>query len=147
MREEKEATNNPLPLLNKMQKIVGGTKNSINKVIKMKVLESNKNLQLDFPLISTNPFLPIQDERKILMHHSPKRCPHSGSFSLNYYFITTYNNELILIIHILIYIELQYLLETSAYPREHQQLKELRQATVDKYQHLYVVALHQNLYN
>ncbi|KAL2519706.1 putative caffeoyl-CoA O-methyltransferase [Abeliophyllum distichum] len=28
---------------------------------------------------------------------------------------------------------LQYLLETSAYPREHEQLKELRMATVDKY--------------
>lgn len=30
--------------------------------------------------------------------------------------------------------KLQYLLETSAYPREHEQLKELRQASVDKYQ-------------
>ncbi|XP_057776950.1 flavonoid 3',5'-methyltransferase-like [Salvia miltiorrhiza] len=30
----------------------------------------------------------------------------------------------------------KYLLETSAYPREHQQLKELRQASVDKYEHL-----------
>ncbi|CAA0825667.1 Putative caffeoyl-CoA O-methyltransferase [Striga hermonthica] len=29
----------------------------------------------------------------------------------------------------------KYLLETSAYPREHQQLKELRNATVDKYKH------------
>ncbi|KAL0364320.1 UNVERIFIED_CONTAM: Flavonoid 3',5'-methyltransferase [Sesamum angustifolium] len=28
----------------------------------------------------------------------------------------------------------KYLLETSAYPREHEQLKELRHATVDKYQ-------------
>ncbi|CAA0825657.1 S-adenosyl-L-methionine-dependent methyltransferases superfamily protein, partial [Striga hermonthica] len=28
-----------------------------------------------------------------------------------------------------------YLLETSAYPREHQQLKELREASVEKYQH------------
>ncbi|KAL8053740.1 hypothetical protein ABFS82_05G096000 [Erythranthe guttata] len=28
----------------------------------------------------------------------------------------------------------QYILETSAYPREHEQLKELRMATVDKYQ-------------
>ncbi|XP_011086776.1 flavonoid 3',5'-methyltransferase-like isoform X1 [Sesamum indicum] len=28
----------------------------------------------------------------------------------------------------------KYLLETSAYPREHEQLKELRNATVDKYQ-------------
>ncbi|KAG6425491.1 hypothetical protein SASPL_115929 [Salvia splendens] len=33
----------------------------------------------------------------------------------------------------------KYLLETSAYPREHQQLKELRQATVDKYSHLSVM--------
>ncbi|KAL2519708.1 putative caffeoyl-CoA O-methyltransferase [Abeliophyllum distichum] len=29
----------------------------------------------------------------------------------------------------------KYLLETSAYPREHEQLKELRKATVDKYQY------------
>ncbi|KAG8365903.1 hypothetical protein BUALT_Bualt17G0020400 [Buddleja alternifolia] len=29
----------------------------------------------------------------------------------------------------------KYLLETSAYPREHEQLKELRNATVDKYQY------------
>jgi len=29
---------------------------------------------------------------------------------------------------------LQYILETNAYPREHEQLKELREATVQKYQ-------------
>ncbi|KAL8532842.1 hypothetical protein ACS0TY_009158 [Phlomoides rotata] len=29
----------------------------------------------------------------------------------------------------------KYILETSAYPREHEQLKELRQASVDKYQY------------
>ncbi|KAI3467694.1 hypothetical protein Pfo_024357 [Paulownia fortunei] len=29
----------------------------------------------------------------------------------------------------------KYLLETSAYPREHEQLKELRKASVEKYQH------------
>lgn len=28
----------------------------------------------------------------------------------------------------------KYLLETSAYPREHEQLKEIRNATVEKYQ-------------
>ncbi|KAL1565279.1 flavonoid 3',5'-methyltransferase-like [Salvia divinorum] len=33
----------------------------------------------------------------------------------------------------------KYLLETSAYPREHQQLKELRHATVDQYSHLSVM--------
>ncbi|XP_047967742.1 flavonoid 3',5'-methyltransferase-like [Salvia hispanica] len=33
----------------------------------------------------------------------------------------------------------KYLLETSAYPREHQQLKELRHATVDKYSHMSVM--------
>ncbi|XP_047959453.1 flavonoid 3',5'-methyltransferase-like [Salvia hispanica] len=33
----------------------------------------------------------------------------------------------------------KYLLETSAYPREHQQLKELRHATVDRYSHLSVM--------
>lgn len=33
---------------------------------------------------------------------------------------------------------MQYLLETSAYPREHEQLKEIRRATVEKYQHMYV---------
>ncbi|GFP96419.1 flavonoid 3' 5'-methyltransferase, partial [Phtheirospermum japonicum] len=32
--------------------------------------------------------------------------------------------------------KLQYLLETSAYPREHEQLKELRKASVEKYEHL-----------
>lgn len=31
----------------------------------------------------------------------------------------------------------QYLLETSAYPREHEQLKEIRDATVEKYQKWY----------
>ncbi|GFP88380.1 flavonoid 3' 5'-methyltransferase [Phtheirospermum japonicum] len=30
----------------------------------------------------------------------------------------------------------KYILETSAYPREHEQLKELRSATVDKYQYM-----------
>ncbi|KAL7110075.1 hypothetical protein ACP275_05G002400 [Erythranthe tilingii] len=33
----------------------------------------------------------------------------------------------------------QYLLETSAYPREHEQLKEIRNATVEKYQHMSVM--------
>ncbi|KAI3452598.1 hypothetical protein Pfo_009262 [Paulownia fortunei] len=33
----------------------------------------------------------------------------------------------------------KYLLETSAYPREHEQLKELRRASVEKYQHMSVM--------
>lgn len=35
-----------------------------------------------------------------------------------------------------IYIVLQYILKTSAYPKEHEQLKELREASVDKYKDL-----------
>ncbi|KMT18946.1 hypothetical protein BVRB_2g030450 [Beta vulgaris subsp. vulgaris] len=34
---------------------------------------------------------------------------------------------------------LQYVLETSAYPNEHEQLKEIRLATVEKYPHLYTM--------
>ncbi|XP_021746520.1 flavonoid 3',5'-methyltransferase-like [Chenopodium quinoa] len=34
---------------------------------------------------------------------------------------------------------LQYILETSAYPNEHEQLKEIRHATVEKYPHLYTM--------
>ncbi|KAL3655972.1 hypothetical protein CASFOL_000368 [Castilleja foliolosa] len=30
----------------------------------------------------------------------------------------------------------KYLLETSAYPREHEQLKELRKASIEKYEQL-----------
>ncbi|XP_021861087.1 flavonoid 3',5'-methyltransferase-like isoform X2 [Spinacia oleracea] len=33
----------------------------------------------------------------------------------------------------------EYILETSAYPNEHQQLKEIRDATVDKYKHMSIM--------